>query len=303
MSTLANMNLMTLMEDFDTDAECRAELEELRWPDGVECPRCKSKSISTKKERQQYDCNSCRYQFSATSGTMFHDSHLPLPKWFAATYLMCESRKGISANQLKRTLNVSYKTAWYLCHRIRKAMAQANPKQLNGTVEVDETYIGGRYDKRRKRGPWEKQAVVGLIARDGKFEAQTVPTVSNQILIRLIQQRISQKATVYTDENPSYTSLKKTHKHDTVNHGAEQWVHGKVHTNTIEGVWSLFNRSIIGSYHKLSTKHLDAYLNEFEWRYNNRANPFLFRDTLKRLVSARQIPFDTLVAKDTATAA
>ena len=258
MDTLKNMNLMTLMEAFDTEGECRAKLEELRWTNGIRCPRCDSGKISRIQKRDQYDCDSCRYQFSVTSGTIFHDSHLPLPKWFAATYLMCESRKGISANQLKRTLNVSYKTAWYLCHRIRKAMEQTNQKQLDGTVEVDETYIGGRYDKRRKRGPWEKQAVVGLIARDGKFEAQTVPTVSKQILISLIQQRVSHRSTVYTDENPSYTSLKKTHKHDTINHSAEEWVHGKVHTNTIEGVWSLFNRSIIGSYHKLSTKHLDS---------------------------------------------
>jgi len=129
---------------------------------------------------------------------------------------------------------------------------------------------------------------------DGKFEAQTVPTVSKQILIRLIQQRVSQKATVYTDENASYTSLKKTHKHDTVNHSAEEWVHGKVHTNTIEGVWSLFNRSIIGSYHKLSTKHLDAYLNEFEWRYNNRHNPYLFRDTLRRLLQSGALEYKLL---------
>src|SRR3972149_7762523 len=296
MDTLKNMNLMTLMEAFDTEGECRAKLEELRWTNGIRCPRCDSGKISRIQKRDQYDCDSCRYQFLVAPGTIFHDSHLPLPKWFAATYLMCESRKGISANQLKRTLNVSYKTAWYLCHRIRKAMEQTNQKQLDGTVEVDETYIGGRYDKRRKRGPWEKQAVVGLIARDGKFEAQTVPTVSKQILIRLIQQRVSQKATVYTDENPSYTSLKKTHKHDTVNHGAEQWVHGKVHTNTIEGVWSLFNRSIIGSYHKLSTKHLDAYLNEFEWRYNNRQNSNLFRDTLARLIASSKLEYKTLTA-------
>lgn len=297
MSTLANMNLMTLMEDFDTDAECRSELKELRWPDGVECPRCQSKSISTKKERQQYDCNSCRYQFSATSGTIFHDSHLPLPKWFAAAYLMCESKKGISANQLKRTLHVSYKTAWYLCHRIRKAMEEVRPKQLNGTVEVDETYIGGHYDKRRKRGPWEKQPVMGMIQRDGKFEARTIPTVSKQILISIIKQRVSEKATVYTDDNAAYTSLKDSHKHASVNHSAEEWVRGKVHTNTIESAWSLFNRSVIGSYHKLSIKHLDAYLNEFEWRFNNRSNPYLFRDTLIKLIASQKLEYRELIEK------
>lgn len=295
MDNLRNMNLMTLMEDYDTEAECRAELEELRWPKGIECPRCKGKSISRKQKRDQYDCNSCRYQFSATSGTIFHDTHLPLPKWFAAVYLMCESRKGISANQLKRTLKVSYKTAWYLCHRIRKAMEEINAEQLNGTVEVDETYIGGRYDKRRKRGPYEKQGVMGMIERDGKFEAQTIPTASKKILVGIIRERIAQSATVFTDEYPAYKSVKRTHaKHDTVNHTALEWVRGDVHTNSIESAWSLFNRSIIGAYHKMSTKHMDAYLNEFEWRFNNRKNPYLFRDTLTKLVNSRNLEYKVL---------
>ena len=291
------MTLVELNNLFETEDECREYLARLRWPEGVECIRCKSKKFSRLLNQKKFECSECSYQFSATTGTIFHDTHLSLEKWLLTVFLMCESKKGISANQVKRMIGVSYKTAWYLCHRIRKAMEETNRKQLRGTVEVDETYIGGRYDKRRKRGPWEKQAVVGLIARDGKFEAQTVPTVSKQILIRLIQQRVSQKATVYTDENPSYTSLKKTHKHDTVNHSAEEWVHGKVHTNTIEGVWSLFNRSIIGSYHKLSTKHLDAYLNEFEWRFNNRQNGNLFRDTLSRLLTSGKLEYRELTGK------
>jgi transposase-like protein len=293
---MKNMNLMTLMDAFDTDEECRTALIRLRWPKGIECPRCKSKSVSTKKARGQYDCNSCRYQFSVTSGTIFHDSHLPLPKWFAAVYLMCESRKGISANQLKRTLKVSYQTAWHLCHRIRKAMEEMNPPKLGGTVEVDETYIGGRYDKRRKRGPWEKQAVMGLIERDGRFEAQTIPTASKKVLVGIIRERVAQGATVFSDEYPAYTSVKKTHKHDTVNHRSLEWVRGDVHTNNIESAWSLFNRSIIGAYHKMSTKHMNAYLNEFEWRFNNRTNPYLFRDTLQKLIASEKLEYKKLTA-------
>lgn len=297
MSTLGNMNLMTLMEDFDTEAECRAGLEELRWPNGVECPRCKSKSISTKKARDQYDCNSCRYQFSVMSGTIFHDSHLPLPKWFAAVYLMCESRKGISANQLKRTLKVSYKTAWYLCHRIRKAVEEAKVKpQLDGTVEVDETFVGGRYDKRRKRGPWEKQAVIGLLQRDGKFEARKIPTRSRQILTGIVRDRVEKGSKVFTDELAAYESLSKTHAHDSVNHSAEEWVRGEVHTNSVESAWSLFKRSIVGAFHQVSEKHLDAYLNEFEWRFNNRANPYLFRDTLVKLITSPKMEYRELIS-------
>src|SRR5206468_4029536 len=210
------MDMMRLMEAFDTEVECRAYMEELRWPDGIRCPRCNGETISRIVKRDQFDCDSCRYQFSVTCGTIFHDSHLPLPKWFAAVYLMCESRKGISANQLKRTLKVSYKTAWYLCHRIRKAIEENAPKQLNGVVEVDETYIGGRYDRRRKRGPYEKQVVMGMIERDGKFEARTIPTASKQILVGIIRERVAQSATVFTDEWPAYKSVKKTHKHDAV---------------------------------------------------------------------------------------
>ena len=158
-----DVNLMSLIEQYSDDAKCRDRLEALKWPDGVKCPRCGSNKISRIKKRGQFDCDACRYQFSVTSGTIFHDSHLPLCKWFLAIYLMCESKKGISANQLKRSLGISYKTAWYLCHRIRRAMLQdSDSPQLKGIVEVDETYIGGKYDKRRKRGPYEKQPVMGL---------------------------------------------------------------------------------------------------------------------------------------------
>jgi transposase-like protein len=215
------MNIIVLNDVFDTQEECLAYLEKLRWPNGVECPRCKGKKMSRIQKRGQFDCDSCRYQFSVTSGTIFHDSHLPLPKWFMAVYLMLESRKGISSNQMRRMLKVAPKTAWYLTHRIRKAMEETNPPQLKGTVEVDETYIGGRYDKRRKRGPWDKQAVMGLIQRDGKFEAQTIPTPSRRVLVGIIKERVAKNATVFTDEYAAYKSVRKTHKrHDTVNHTA-----------------------------------------------------------------------------------
>lgn len=297
MNTLKNMDLMTLMTACDTIEECRAILEELRWPGGVQCPRCNKDNVSQIQKRQQFVCYSCQYHFSVTSGTIFHDSHLPLPKWFAAIYLMCESKKGISANQIKRTLKISYKTAWYLCHRIRKAVEEAKIKPpLKGTVEVDETYIGGKYDRRRKRGPWEKQPVIGLIQRGGKFEARKIPTTSKTVLVGIIKERISKHAKVYTDELAAYHSVSKTHQHKSVNHKAEEWVRGNVHTNSIEGAWSLFKRSIVGAFHKISIKHLDAYLDEFEWRFNNRENPYLFRDTLKRLIQSENVEYRKLVA-------
>jgi transposase-like protein len=277
-------NLINLIERYGNDDKCRKYLELLRWHSGIKCPRCSSKKISRIAERNQYDCDKCRYQFSVTAGSIFHDSHLPLWKWFLAVYLMTESKKGISANQLKRSLDISYKTAWYLCHRIRKAIEEAtNKPKLDGTVEVDETFVGGRYDERRKRKAWQKQAVLGLLQRNGTFEAKTIPSVSRQILTDIIKKRIDKKATIMTDELPAYKSLKNSFNHKRVNHREEEWVRGDVHTNGIENAWSLFKRSVIGAYHKISTKHLDAYLDEFEWRFNGRENPYLFRDTLIRL--------------------
>src|SRR5713226_9069732 len=145
------MDLCKLIEQYGDDTKCRKAIENLRWPQGVRCPACKSEKISRIAARNQFDCDTCRYQFSATAGTIFHDTHLPLWKWFLATYLLCESRKGMSANQLSRMLKTTYKTAWYLSHRIRAAMLETTPKKLGGTVEIDETYIGGKPRKWRDR--------------------------------------------------------------------------------------------------------------------------------------------------------
>src|SRR5258708_34127531 len=167
--TKMEMNLPLLFVEFGDDERCRAYLEALRWPGGKACPRCASDKLSHIAARNQYDCDSCRYQFSVTTGTVLHDTHLPLTKWFLAAYMMIEAKKGVSANQLKRTLAVSYKTAWYLCHRIRKAMEEVCPEPLSGTVEVDETWIGG---KRRHVGSGyvgNKTMVMGAVERDGSI--------------------------------------------------------------------------------------------------------------------------------------
>jgi transposase-like protein len=292
------VNLINLIERYSNEDKCRNYLEALKWQDGIKCPRCGSEKISKIKKRDQFDCDKCRYQFSVTAGSIFHDSHLPLWKWFLAVYLMAESKKGISANQLKRSLDISYKTAWYLCHRIRKAMqeTQSMPK-LKGIVEVDETYVGGHYDRRRKRQPWEKQAVIGLLQRHWGFEAKAVRTPSKKILVGIVKDRVDKGSTVMTDELRAYKSLDKNFDHETVNHSAEEWVRGNVYTNGVENAWSLFKRSIVGSYHQISAKHVNAYLDEFDWRFNGRENPYLFRDTLLRLLNSPQIEFKKLISK------
>src|ERR1700677_3942972 len=160
-----NMNLVEMMKDFGDESKCRAYLEALRWPNGVTCPHCKAEKVYRLENRDLFLCASCEYQFSVTVDTIFHDTHLPLTKWFLATMLLCESKKGMSACQIQRSLGVSYKTAWYLCHRIRAAMLEVAPEPLGGTVEIDETYVAGK--KRRWRVKNVAQVVIGIRQRNG----------------------------------------------------------------------------------------------------------------------------------------
>lgn len=292
-----SMNLVKLIERFGSEDRCRDYLETLRWPDGVTCPECGSTSISRITTRHQYDCNACRTRFSVKSGTVLHDSHLPLWKWFLATYLVCESKKGISANQLKRTLAVSYKTAWYLCHRIRWAMGIGQEKMLGGTVELDETYVGGKTRGGSRKVP--KIMVLGAVERGGKIRLKVHgPGYSpdTETLREWAKDAVATKAAyIYTDGHSGYRGIgDEDIVHEWVDHGSEEWVRGEVHTNTIESAWSLLKRSIIGSYHNLSVKHLAAYLDEFEFRFNNRDNRFLFRDTLIALVRADALTYEDL---------
>ena len=289
-----DIDLVKLFTEYGSDEACRSYLEALRWPEGVECPNCGGKSISRIKTRKQFDCNACRKRFSVTTGTVFHDSHLSLPKWFAAVFLMTEAKKGMSANQLRRTLGIAHKTAWYLCHRIRHAMTEEydHTDMLGGVVEIDETYIGGKGHK----GGWmgNKTMVVGAIERDGRLRVEAQPSAAHQHIKDFVVLNVGADATVYTDEHQAYRGLPN---HDTVNHSADEYVRGQVHTNTVESAWSLFDRAVIGSFHNISKKHLPAYLDEFEFRFNNRENPYLFRDTIKRMIASDNLTYAELTAK------
>ena len=294
------MNIGIFMQEFHSDEKCRAYLEKLRWPDGVSCPRCSSESISRIKDRGIYDCNKCRYQFSVTARTIFHDSHLPLWKWFLTVYMMLESKKGVSANQISRTIDVSYKTSWYLCHRIRNAMKEKDPDLLGGIVEVDETLIGGK-QKGSGKGKGirkNKSVVVGAIQRNGDVRMKVIKRNDRKTLHRFIRDHIRPNTEmIITDEWPAYNGIKDHDTdHQTINHSIKEWVRGNIHTNSIENVWSILNRSIIGAYHKVTAKHLDAYLDELEWRFNNRENPYLFRDTLQKLIGAEGLEYQELIA-------
>jgi transposase-like protein len=298
------MTLVDVINLFDTDERCRELLVRLRWPNGVECPRCKMPAVELATAKQLFYCKGCDYQFSVTSGTVFNDSHLSLQKWFLATLLLCEAKKGMSANQIKRTLGVSYKTAWYLCHRIRFAMTEVH-KMLDGTIEIDETYVGG---KARGAGignyRQNKETVIGIIKRDGELKFIHVKEGTSKAIREVMEQHVSQDVDVIvTDESVLYASgLPKTQvsKRKAVNHSADEYVRYEngfmVTTNTVESAFSLFKRGIVGSWHRVSPKHLAAYLNEMTFRFNRRKTHTLFLDTLRHMITAPTLTFEQLTA-------
>jgi transposase-like protein len=292
------MDMMQLTERFHSEEKCREVLAELRWPEGIRCPRCEGERHAYDSERFVWDCYSCGYQFSALAGTIFHDTKLPIRKWFMAILLMVEAKKGMSANQMKRTLGVSYKTAWYLCHRIRAAMKDDSPTLLKGIVEVDETFIGGKTRRKGRGYRGNKTTVVGAIERGGDIRMRVAPNTTKRTLHAFIKQNVDGTAeAIFTDSWPAYMGIgDHDTRHETVDHHIEEWVRADVHTQSIESVWSLLKRSVVGSYHQLSAKHLNAYLQEITWRYNNRHNDYLFRDTLTKLLKSENLEYKELIA-------
>jgi transposase-like protein len=302
------MTLLEINASFSTDEKCRELLERLRWPEGVMCPRCKDARVSRMKDYARFECVGCQYQFTVMSGTIFHDSHLPLPVWFLAVLLICESKKGMSASQLKRTIwglnKGSYKTAWYLCHRIRAAMASAERIMLYGTVEMDETYIGGiqrGHQDKPGHGESTKQIVIGLRQRGGETRFFHAEDAKSGTLAQYIKDNVSEDVDVIvTDEFNAYPGAMKatghTEKHKTIKHKAKVYVDGDIHTNTVESAFSLLKRGVIGTWHRISAKHLEAYLQEMEFRFNRRGRFDIFVDTLRHMVTADPLTFENLTA-------
>jgi len=299
------MNLAQLNGEYGTEDRCRELLKRLRWPEGVTCPRCKSKTISRLFTQSKFECSDCRYQFSVTSGTIFHDSHLPLTQWFLATHLLCEAKKGISACQIQRTLGIGgYKTAWFLCHRIRAAMVESQKQMLDGTVEFDETYVGGKnVGKGRVCRVDNKEVVFGIRKRNGDLRFFHSKDAKSGTLAKYIRENISEDVDViFTDDAPKYPfALRKAGKHgkrhETVAHSKKEYARGDVHTNYIESAFSLLKRGITGTWHHISAKHLAAYLEEMEFRFNRRKNSDLFLDTLRHMVTASVLTFERLTAE------
>jgi transposase-like protein len=301
-----NMNLSEMIQDFADEAKCRAYLEALRWPRGVTCPHCKATKVYRLVKRDQFLCASCEYQFSVTVDTIFHDTHLPLVTWFLATFLLCEAKKGMSACQIQRSLGIkTYKTAWYLCHRIRAAMVEANKPKLTGTVEVDETYVGGRGHGKRGRGAAHKEVVIGIRQRQGELRFFHAEDVRSGTLEKYIRENISDDVDILmTDDLAQYRGVARRMgmqgKHKTIRHKQGWYVMGDVHTNTVESAFSLLKRGVLGTWHRLSAKHLQAYCNEMCFRFNNRKNDYLFRDTILKLIASPNLEYKQLTAQDAA---
>jgi transposase-like protein len=305
------MNLIDVTKQFATDEQCLAYLEQMRWPNGVRCVTCGNDKISTitrqsRKDNKRttiYQClePTCNQQFSATSGTIFHDSHLPLTKWFMAVALVVDAKKGISANQLKQHLGIgSYRTAWFMAHRIRKAMVETgNP--LGGTVEIDETYIGGRRRAKGIRGRGgNKDVVMGLRQRGGPLKFVHVKDVKAATIQEVVEKHVSDDVElIMTDDFSSYPfALRKySGRHRRINHSAGYYVAADgVHTNTIESAFSLLKRGVIGSFHAVSIKHLHRYLSEFEYRFNARKDDFRFQRTVARMCGTTPMQYRELTA-------
>ena len=297
------MTLVDLMSRFSDDICCRELLERLRWPTAPKCIRCGGE---VQRRNEILICTPCHYEFRVTTGTIFADTHLALEKWFMAVLLLCEARKGMSAMQLKRTLGISYKTAWYLCHRIRAAMASAERLPLTGTIEMDETYVGG-VERGGKRGRGtDKDIVLGIRQRNGDLRFFHVEDVKSGTLAKFVQEHVSGNVEVIiTDDSSSYPKAlndaapplfgNMRSKHKTIKHSAGVYVEGEIHTNTVESAFSLLKRGIVGSWHKVSAKHLARYLAEMEFRFNRRKGYDLFTETLRHMVTCDPLSFRDLV--------
>ena len=275
-----------LSEPYFTDEQAAFDrLETIVWPNGIVCPHCETigkaaalAGVKDKKGRARIGlkkCYACRKQFTVRVGTVFESSHVPLHVWFQAAFLLCSSKKGISSNQLHRTLGVTLKTAWFMSHRLREAMAVLGMEPMGGAgkaVEADETFIGQKRPKASgARGYAHKHAVVSLVERGGKVRSTHVNDVNAATLKPILQAQIKAEFMLMTDEAAYYRSIGREFKyHFTVQHGIGEYVRGGAHTNTIEGYFSIFKRGMTGVYQHCSAQHLKRYLAEFDFRYNQR---------------------------------
>ena len=292
------MNIVEIYKRFPTQGDCLSYLEQIRWNGTPRCPYCGSDNSTPMKKEHRHHCNNCNTSYSVTVGTIFHKTKLDLQRWFLAISLILNAKKGISARQLARDISVHRNTAWRISMQVRKAMTQADQRNLlTGLVEMDETYIGGKPRKgsgggtpnKRGRGT-KKTPVVGMVERGGKIKAKVVKDkkLTAKRLNTLVRENVDiDNSVLMTDEYRGYLGVSRFMPHETINHQC-WYVEGYKHTNTIESFWSLLKRGIVGQFHKVSIRHLPRYVDEFCYRHNNRQHPDLFGLTIQRAVGVVQ---------------
>jgi transposase-like protein len=298
------MNIVQIYQRFPTESDCIAHLEKVRWNGKPVCPYCGSDRSTALPAENRHHCNACNTTYSVTVGTIFHHTHLPLQKWFLATSIVLNAKKGLSARQLARDLEVNKNTGWRMGMQIRKAMAEREQRELlSGVVEMDETYVGGKPRKgnigssgqgggkktNRGRGT-SKTPVVGMIERGGRVAAKVVKKkdLKAKGLSALVRRHVdTSNSILITDEYHGYVGIKTFMPHKTVNHKVWYVADDGSHTNSIESFWALLKRGIVGQYHKVSLRHLPAYINEFSYRFNHRRTVDVFDLTIARAVGAQ----------------
>jgi transposase-like protein len=293
------MTFQQFMTTFPDETSCRQFLADRRWPTGIKCPRCGNEKVYALKARPfHWVCKKCSetpYRFSVLVGTVFENTNVPLVTWFKVLYTMLQSLKGVSSRQIRRMFfgeRSSLHTAWYVCRRLRAGMRDDNFKQLMGIVEVDETYIGGKnrnrhWDKKQSgTGSAGKIPVIGAISRKGNVVCKMIENTDTATLDGFVRTAVSRRVDlIATDEHSGYRLLGLGGEqfglpHKVIRHSGGEYVRGIVHTNSIESFWSLLKRGIVGTYHNVSKKYLPLYLNEFQFRQNNRKNPDIFGEAI-----------------------